>query len=307
MSREGKRRSALNGLRVVAGVIAFAISVAAAWEVYTVLRVGPARPSLPAAQTFPIGDNVEPVTDGVLDKAWLRRTLALPPTATLSTINPALLRSRVLVGGQVKSAEVVRHFPRTLAVHLAERTPVARLMAESSSGARQEFMVARDGVVYRGQGYDPEMVRSLPWLDGVHPRPGGPGIATINGMDEVADFLGRCNLDAQRLYRTWQVVSLSRLEADGLIEVRTGAGTRIIFNVRGNLYAQIARLDTVLDSMSGAVPSSAIQEINLALDTRVPVTIRGWNAASGRAEHPGESSPAPRPASSANTPFHIYP
>jgi cell division protein FtsQ len=262
---------------------------------------------LPAARALPIGDNVEVVTDGVLDKAWLRRTLALPASATLANINPTALRLQVLTGGQVIAAEVVRHFPQTLSVHLAERTPVARIMADSGTGAAQEYLVARDGVVFAGHGFDPAMVKTLPWLDGVSPVPGGPGRATIAGMEEAAEFLARSSLDAQHLYKTWQIVSLARLASDGLIEVRTAAGTRIVFRPRDeNLYSQLARLDTVLDTVAGAVPADKIKKIDLSFDNRALVAIDqppppppapGHKAAKPATPPPGPTvlPPAPTP------------
>ena len=330
MSREGKRRSALQGLRVVGGVAALAVTVAAAWEVYSSLQPGLATSSLPAAQALPIGDNVEPVTDGVLDRAWLRRTLALPASATLANIDPAALRPRLLAGGQVKTAEFVRHFPRTLAVHIVERTPVARLMAQTAGGVQKEYLVARDGVVYSGAGYDPQMVKTLLWLDGVHLQLGGPGLATISGMDQAAEFLAQCSiLVVQHLTRTWRVISLARLESDGLIEIRTAVDTRIMFDLRqGNPYVQLARLDTVLDRMAGSVPAGAVRVINLALEkpfaTIVPA--QGWSALyplrqgfggqAQRAEPAVDSDAASGPSQRVGTTrstapagihFHIYP
>ena len=240
MSREGKRRSALRGLRLVGGLAALAISLAAAWEVVMVLKPTASAPTLPAARTLPIGDNLEVVTDGVLDKAWLRRTLALPPAATLANIDPAALRLRVLAGGQVLAAELIRHFPSTLSVHLAERTPVARLMGRfRPRRAPRVSRRPRWGWSLRGWVSIRRWSKTLPWLDGVAPVPGGPGKAMIAGMDETAEFLARCSLDAQQLYRTWQVVSLARLASDGLIEVRNAAGTRIVFRPprRKSLFA----------------------------------------------------------------------
>jgi len=303
MSREGKRRSTLRGLRLVGGLAALAILGTAAWEVVAVLQPAGATAPLPAARALPIGDNLELVTDGVLDRAWLRRTLALPASATLANIEPATLRLRVLTGGQVLAAEIVRHFPQTLSVHIAERTPVARIMAESGAGAPQEFLVARDGVVFAGQGFDPEMVKTLPWLDGVSPTPGGPGKALIAGMEEAASFLADASLYSRDLYRTWKVVSLARLASDGQIEVRTDAGTRIIFRPKdGNLYSQVARLDSVLDKVAGVVPADKIRKIDLSFENRALVAI----------DQPTPPPPTPghkaaKPAHSASTPSELPP
>lgn len=267
MSREGKRRLTLQLARVAGGLIALGVAGVAAWQV---TRVMDGKNGAFATKPVPIGDNVVMTTDGVLDGAWVRRALALPANATLGSIDPAALRLRLLVGGQVAAADLTRHFPRTLVVHLAERMPVARLMGETTGGARREYLVARDGIVYEGAGYDPQMVRTLPWLDGVKPIPGGPGIARVNGMPAAAEFLANAKILAEGIYRTWEVVSLSRLESDRLIETRTAQGTKYIFALDAAFLPQLAYLDKVLQR----VPVAIVKQVDLSLGTQVPVQLQ---------------------------------
>lgn len=269
MSREGRRRLTWRGVRLLGTCAGLAVAGVAGWQIASVLRTG--RGSLAAPRPELIAGHVVPTTDGVLDRAWVDQRLALPAKATLASIDPAVLRARLLAGGQVQAVDIERHFPRTLAVHLSERTPVARIMLADGAGAPRQYLVARDGVVYAGVGYDPAMISSLPWLDGVRPRPGGPGIATIAGMPVAADFLARAELDAQHLYKHWRVVSLARLASDGLIEVRSDQGTSILFATRTEEeFPQLARLDTILDS----VPPGSLARIDLSLGDGVPVATR---------------------------------
>ncbi|HEY3755400.1 MAG TPA: hypothetical protein VGL42_04560 [Opitutaceae bacterium] len=269
LSREGRRRVTWRSLRVLGGLAALGFAGFAAWQISVVVQSGAGEYGTPRLE--PIGDRVSATTDGVLDRAWVMSALALPARATLADAQPAILRARLLAGGQVAAADIERHFPRTLAVHLSERTPVARIKAALGAGEPQTYLVARDGVVYAGHGYDPAMVGSLPWLAGVHPVPGGPGIARIDGMPVAAEFLARAELDAQHLYQTWRIVSLDRLPSDGLIEVRTAQNTAITFSTaHEDEFAQLARLDTILDS----VPKGSLARIDLSLGEKVPVAAR---------------------------------
>ena len=228
MSREGRRRLTLQVLRATAGICALAAGAWAAWQVAAVMENKPK--SIPGATPAePIGSHVNLVTDGVLDQAWLKRTLALPKTATLAEVDLQQLRARVLEGGQVATAAIIKNFPVTLAVHISERTPVARVMAQLGGGEQKPLLVARDGVVYAGIGYDSALLSTLPWLDGIRLVRRGPGFLPIEGMDTVAELLARAKLEAESIYRTWWAVSLERLQSDGLIEVRTHEGLKVIF------------------------------------------------------------------------------
>jgi hypothetical protein len=293
LSREGRRRFAVRGLRGVIGLCILGVAGWAGWEVKVALERGPG--ALPAADALPIGDRVVPLTDGVLDKAWLVRALALPPHATLMGIDPKLLQARVLASGQVATAAIVRHFPRELAVHMSERQPVARVMARQAGGAPQIYLVARDGVVYAGACYDPEMIKTLPWLDGVTLTPQGTGFAPLPGMDAVAELLARAQLEAKPLYETWKVVSLAHLAADDEIEVRTAAGVKVIFGAREDFFRQLARLDFLLDAAARQDPPRAIREINLALGSHVPVAFAPLEIPPATPRLSGRPAPAPVP------------
>jgi len=269
--------------------------------------------------------NAEPIrevvlrTDGVLDQAWIMRRLALLPEATLVDVDLALLRERLLADRQVVTASLTRKFPATLEVTLSERSPVARLNVRTGGAgtAPRPHLVARDGVVYSGHGYAPELLGELPWLGGVRLRRTSPEASLLNadfapifGMPLVAELLATARNEAPALYKTWRVVSLARLESDAEIEVKTAAIDRIIFNAResAGFLRQVAQLDLLLDSVQPG--AGAISEINLAIGRmvdgriQVPVTFRDEPpGSSGGARSGSRNAELIAPAS----PFPIHP
>ena len=78
-------------------------------------------------------------------------------------------------------------------------------------------------------------------------------------------------MEAEHLYRTWQVVSLARLESDGEIEVRDRSVAKIFFGTNEDFFRQLARLDLLLDTARKQTEKSP-NVINLSIGAQVPVT-----------------------------------
>ncbi len=274
----GSMRAAI-GAAVIAGVCW------GAWEVAAVLRDSP--DSMPEAAKSDRVRSLVLVTDGVLDKTWLAKTLSIAPDATLMGLDLNQLRQKVLSDPQVSSAAIVRNFPDALTVRISERSPVARLMAQAEGSAPSMLLVSRDGVAFSGTGFDPAMVETLPWVDGIKVTRVGKGLAPIEGMRAVSDLLASAKLEAENLYRTWRVISLARLSTDGEIEVHTRDGMKITFGTKEDYLRQIARLDLLVDASGD--PTRPLREVNLALGAQVPVAY-------------GKASPilGPQPASALN-------
>jgi cell division protein FtsQ len=272
MSPRGRQRLVRGLLSWAGGGISLLLVAWGAWEVTAVWRGDSA--GLPgAAKAAPL-KYLEISTNGVLDRAWLARTLALPKDATLTGLDLERLRARLLASGQVAAATIIRQFPATLEVDISERQPVARLRLQQGGSPARDFLAASDGVIYDGTGYDPAMIASLPWLDGVKPVLQGGGFTPIANMKRVADLLAQAKLEAEPLYRTWRVVSLAGLEADGEIEVRTQSGLKVIFGTQEDFFPQLARLDLLLDT-----GPPGISTINLAFGKKVPVSFANAGAA----------------------------
>ena len=268
MSTEGRRRVRFSLLKTGGFLVVLVGLVWGGFEVAATLREAPTKGS-DAMQASPVKDLVL-VTDGVLDQAWMNRTLALPKNTSLMALDLYQLRTRLMASGQVRSATLTRSFPSTLAVSLSERAPVARLSAQDKDDVPRTLLIARDGVVYEGVGYDAAMVQTLPWLAGVKLTRVGGNFQPIAGMDAVAELLAKAKLEAEHLYNTWKVVSLAKLESDGEIEVSTKDATKITFGINEDFFRQLANLDAILDA-AAAHPEKMLREINLAVGSQVPV------------------------------------
>ena len=266
LSRKGRKRRHLGWLKA-AGVIVFV--AAGAWGGHELARSWADRPALASAANKSRLAAPVLITDGVITTDWLGRQLALPPSATLMSLDLVELRERVLAHGQVKVAVLARDFPDTLVVTLQERTPVARVRVQDGGGLRQ-LLVARDGTVYEGVNYSRELLGSLPWLDGLALRRQGDGYAPVAGMEAVAALLATGQTEATWLYRDWQVVSLARLAAHDEIVVRMAGGPEVVFTRRQDFYKQVARLDFILEEARQRVGAAPVR-VNLALGQHAAV------------------------------------
>jgi cell division protein FtsQ len=290
MSSGGRRRMVFAGLKTAGIVVVLAGVVWGGLQVAATFQANP-RKATEIAPSAPVKDLVL-VTDGVLDQAWLARTLALPKNTSLMALDLFQLRTRVLASGQVRTATLTRSFPATLAVSLSERMPVARLSAQDRDAEPRTLLVARDGVVYEGVGYDPNMVQTLPWLAGVKLLRAGAAYQPIAGMESVADLLAKAKLEAEHLYDTWRVVSLARLESDGELEVVTRDATKITFGLNEDFFRQLANLDAILDAAK-AHPEKSPREINLAVGAQVPVAFSAVDPADAtRPKPPAPAAPS---------------
>lgn len=288
LSSEGRRRVWFRVLKSAGFVVVVGALVWGGVEVAATFSENPKK--VPEAmQSAPVKDLVLS-TDGVLNQEWTSRTLALPKRTSLMSLDLFQLRARLLASGQVRAATLTRNFPSTLAVSLSERSPVARLSVQDKDDTLRTLLVARDGVVYDGVGYDAAMVATLPWLAGVKLTRTGGAFQPIVGMEPVAELLAKAKLEAEHLYATWKVVSLARLEADGEIEVTTREAAKITFGVNEDFFRQLANLDAILDA-AAAHPEKTLREINLAVGTQVPVAFN--DALPADPDSPVHAAPAP--------------
>ena len=272
-NRTGRRRLVLSALRHWAGVGLAAASLIFGYLAWRTWNDNPAALAAPAPSA-PLREIVVR-GDGVLNRAWVERTLGVHPGVALMSLDLDVLRDRLLESGQVKVAVVARRFPDVLAVTLEERSPVLRVRAQSSDGVERHLFVARDGFVFTGEGYDDSVVLGLPWLGGVSLTRAlsGRGFAPIAGMDSVSDLLGTARASSPGLAKDFQVVSLARYARDGVILVRTPEVAEVAFGTRDDFYRQLARLDYILDELRAKPAATPIRSINLAIGGRqVPVS-----------------------------------
>lgn len=278
MSAVGRRRMVWAVVRTLAVVAAVAVTGWGGWEIWRTLQNDPQR-LIASSENQPV-ESVVLETNGVLDDTWLAETLRIDPESTLMELDLFALRSRLTATGQVRTAVLVREFPATLRVTLEERSPVVRLQARLGQPQAQMFLVARDGTIFDGHGFDRAMLRSLPWLGGVRLRREGDGFEPLAGIPQLADLLATARGAIPERYQTWRVVSLERVSSDGQILVQTTEVPEIIFGLREDFYSQIARLDLILDETQRR-SSGPLRSINLAVGaSQVPVAFHQPSPAS---------------------------
>ncbi|MBS0664764.1 MAG: FtsQ-type POTRA domain-containing protein [Verrucomicrobia bacterium] len=288
MSTEGKRRAMLRTLKIVGTVVSVALLAWGGLEVAEALRDQPGvAPSVPSA---PLSELVL-VTDGVLDRAWVSRTLAVPRGTSLLSLDLFQLRTRLLASGQVRAATLTKNFPSTLAVNLNERTPVARLQVADGPDDTRTLLVARDGTVFEGVNYDPKLVETLPWLAGIRLTRQGGVFQPVANMATVADLLAKAKLEAEHLYADWRSVSLEFLAKDHEIKVATRGGQLITFSTNEDYFRQLANLDAILDAAK-AHPERTLRAINLAIGSQVPAAFSPASPADGAPDSPVRPAPA---------------
>lgn len=306
MSAGGRRRVWRHSLRSVMAVLAIVLIGVVAWGVNEALQDPAPGGAARAADATPVKE-IALATDGVLDQAWITRTLALPKAATLMELDLGKLRERLLASGQVHTATVARKFPSTLAVTLAERMPVARIMAQLADGSTHELLVARDGIVYEGAGYDPAIVNSLVWLDGVKLVRSQDRFQPIPGMEPVADLLAKARNEAPHLYATWKSVSLARLASDQELVVNSTVVEQVTFSAAVDFFRQLALLDLLVDT------GQPLKDVNLAIGRasdadgsyQVPVTL-ATPPAPGTANPPAKAPAAAPKAGPTDQPAPFF-
>jgi len=285
MSRGGRLRLFMVGARAVAVVLFLAAAGWGAWFLFGALAQNP-RLMPTAARAQPVKPP-ELKTNGVLDAAWLGRKLALSATASLMELDLEGLQARLLADGQVLTATLTRNFPDRLEVAVTERLPIARVMAEWL-GRQQALLVARDGVIFAGEGHEPALIESLPWLDGISISRREGRFLPVEGMAVIGELLARAREADPRSEwadspRDWRVVSLARLAADREIEVRTAGGVTVVFSARDDFFRQLAKLDFLWEVLASAPKPPA--RIDLTLGREVPVMLEGATSVPTSAGH----------------------
>jgi hypothetical protein len=270
MSSGGRWRLVMAGVRSLALVGFIAGCGWGVWMIVGALHDDPRR--MPAeAKAVPLRPpELKTMRDGVLDSAWLARTLELPPRVSLLELDLDKLSARVLADQQVLTVGMRKIFPDRLEVQITERTPVARVHVAMGDTPR-DLLVARDGVVFFGTGFDPLMVRSLPWLEGITLAQDGARFLPIAHMADVARLLAEAQFSAPHLYHQWHSVSLARMELDREAEVTLKTGTKARFSAKGNFFVQLAHLDDIVERLGRNSGSQA--RIDLTLGREVPVTL----------------------------------
>jgi len=268
MSKSGKKRYVLSISKLVGGITFIALTTWGTISLVSTIENNPREVAQPPVKELVLN------TDGVLNREWVVRTLALPKNATLLELDLPRLQDKLMESGQIRTVLFAKQFPATLNISVTERTPVARIMSQDTGGQR-ELLVARDGVVFRGEGYDSVMTGSLPWLAGVKLSQKAGRIQPLKGMEQVSDLLSKARFESEHLYATFRSVNLSRLESDNEIEVVTPECEGVVFSTREDFFRQLALLDYIRDSLA-PTPEAPLARLDLtnAREGIVPVAFK---------------------------------
>ncbi len=303
MSTEGKKRFAFSTIKTLTLIVLGGFLLWGGFEFFQTLQNEPEKLQS-SVKGVPIKRPLALRTNGVLDHAWLEDVLALPKGASLMELDLEALQKKLLSHGQVRTAVLARRFPDTLSVILEERSPVARIMLQEAGHEPVLHLVARDGTVYPGYGYEETLVSSFPYIDGVRLPKTALGFGKIEGMESVADLLGTAYSDAPQLYRQWNVVSLARLATDGTLIVKMPQVPEVIFGLREDFFKQLARLDYTLDELARQPGLPPLRTIDLSIGG-VQVPIAFMTPPEGLVE-PGKAAPK-KPATGAQPLFRHAP
>ena len=296
MSSEGRKRLQVATVKTVAVLFGLCLVGLGVYEGMRMWEQNPMAIQSPV-KSAPV-KYIDSRSDGVLDKNWVTRTLELPKTAGLMELDLYALRNRLLESGQVRTAVLTRKFPETLVVMIEERSPVLRLRTQVGASPTKDFLVARDGVIYDGIGYDATLLATLPYLADLPLKLVQGRFQPVEGMEKVADLLSTARANIPALYSGWHVVSLARYALDGEIIVRSKDIKEITFGTReSDFFKQVAQLDLIVETGHVQADHPALS-INLAVGgAQVPVVFETPAASAPGVKNNSTTKPAtPAPA-----------
>ncbi len=264
-------------LKLILGAVLAGAAIWGGIELYMLWRHAPQTLADPT-KASPLR-TVTTRTNGVLTPEWVENTLDIPNGSTLMGLDLGALKTRLLAHGQISNAVLVRQYPDTLAITIEERTPVTRILIKEHGVNRLDFVVARDGTVYPGINYDPAMINSLPWLDGVPLNQlSDDDYEPVSkaGIENVSDLLATALTVAPELGQGFTIVSLERFEADGIITVHSRHADRIYFTTRGNddFFSQLARLDYIIEQTRQRSEGRPLRSVDLTFGHQVPTVFQ---------------------------------
>lgn len=184
-------------------------------------------------------------TNGKLPDAWLSKVVKIKPGMTLMEADIHGLKAQLESQGQVESASVERVFPNALRIQLKERVPALRLAVAMEDGRARARIVAKDGTVYDGVGYSKATLANLPYVQPYIHADGS--VEPMRGIEHVSALLELARQTQPKIFKTWQVVSLSNFSGDldmpgQVIEIRSSYVPRIIFSASRDFGMQMERL-----------------------------------------------------------------
>ena len=247
-SPQAKKRRQVKVLKIF-GVVFAAVGLVAVILILSSVIKNREEPIQISTPSRPI-EQVIFETDGVLPDRWLGTVISLGKGTTMMEVNIHAIKQSLEKEPQVVSAAIERVFPSSLKISVKEREPVLRIALQGSDGKPAQYIVARDGTIYKGVGYPKTALARLPFVQPFRHSDGS--IKPMRGIDKVADLLEQARIKQPSFFRTWKVVSLEYYSGDDslageVIEVRSSFVPRIIFSATADFGQQLDRLKVILD------------------------------------------------------------
>ncbi len=268
VSRFAKQRYLKLVCRTVAVAVLLAALGGAAWGAFRLIEEGSKKitsiiPSSPV-------EIIEVVTDGVIPEEWVLNRIDLPDEIPLMEVDIHAIKNDIERHRQVRRAVVSRRLPNKLQIQMEERMPMMRLAARDTEGRRANLLVAEDGMVYQGVGYNRSFLASLPYISGVQLRREGGGFRRLEGMEPVAELLGLARSEAPDTYSSWKEVSCRDLP---LIRIRSDEISEIVFR-NEDFSEQLKRLQSLVLYQRREMSGIHYDRVDLSLgrDADVPVS-----------------------------------
>lgn len=215
-------------------------------------------------------------TNGVLTHSLLIPFLNLPKNIGIMNVDIFELQKRLESLAQIQEASVERRFPDTIKITLHEYMPIVKIVAMDELGKRQGLLVSKEGQVFRGFGYSPKKLKTLPYLTGIHLYKMGNSFKNIPNMAFVNDLLLCAKLESPQLFKYWQSVSLEYCQygnnsLGAFIKVKTKNLGEIIFAPE-KFEMQLERLNSIV-SYASKEKLATIERIDLSLESQAVVKI----------------------------------
>ena len=264
-STQAKKRRINNVLRIT-GVLVTIIGLSA----LVFLAVGEFRERETAIQISTPSRMIENLifeTDGVLPDCWLGQVIELRQGTMMMEVDLQSMKETIKESPQVKSASIERVFPSSLKISIEEHEPVMMLAVQGADGKREQRIVSREGVIYKGVGYSKATLARLPFV--LPYRHSDGSYQPMQGIQRVATLLERARSKNPEFFATWKVTSLEHYSGEEdlsgqIIEIRSTRVDRILFSATLDFDQQLDRLQLIFNYLAQRGDPS-VKRIDLSL------------------------------------------
>lgn len=211
-------------------------------------------------------------SDGVLSRDWLAGHVETLQGEKLMELELGELKLKLERSGQVAEAQITRQMPNILRIHIVERQPLLRARVRETDGSMADLLIARDGTVYRGTGYDTSTLRSLPFLAGVGLKRSANGYQPLAWAPQLAAFMEQASARLPDPYAEWKSIAVEEFSDEARtafrrVRIQSRHSGELIFSTEA-LDIQIRQLLRVARALEGR---EGIAHIDLTQHNKVIV------------------------------------